>query len=56
MLKKEKLVQVVNPKINTRPRIYYFSGTLPLDWPTEPTLPGNVHMPGKFWKSLTNEI
>jgi len=51
MMKKEKLVQVIHPMINTRPSIYYFAGTLPLDWPKEPTLPGNVHMPLTYWKT-----
>lgn len=52
LFKKEKLVQVINPKINTRPRIYYYPGTQPLDWPTEPTLPGNIHMREEFWKTF----
>ena len=52
LMKKEKLVQVVNPRVNTEPLIYYYKGTLPLDWPREPTLPGNIHMSRKFWKKL----
>lgn len=52
LFKKEKLVQVINPKINTQPRIYYYPGTQPLDWPTEPTLPGNIHMREEFWKRI----
>ena len=51
LMKREKLVQVVNPVVNTRPAIYYFAGTRPLDWPVEPTLPGNVHMSRTFWKT-----
>ncbi len=50
IIKNEKLVQVINPRINTRPHIFYFEHTLPLDWPVEPTLPGGIHMPGSFWK------
>jgi tetrathionate reductase subunit B len=50
LIKKEQLVQVINPLINTKPSIYYYDGTLPLDWPTEPTLPGDVHMSPDFWK------
>jgi hypothetical protein len=51
-MKKEKLVQVINPLINTKPSIYYYNGTLPLDWPVQPTLPGNVHMSPAFWKKV----
>ncbi|MDF1591974.1 MAG: 4Fe-4S dicluster domain-containing protein [Desulfobacterales bacterium] len=51
LVKHKKLVQVINPKIDTQPGILYFSGTLPLDWPVEPTLPGGIHMPEKFWKT-----
>jgi len=50
LVKNEKLVQVINPLINTKPLVYYAKGTLPLDWPTEPTLPGGIHMSPKFWK------
>jgi Fe-S-cluster-containing dehydrogenase component len=50
LMKKGRLVQVRNPLIDTRPRIYYLAGTLQLDWPREPTLPGNVHLPASFWK------
>lgn len=50
LMKKEKLVQIINPLINTKPSIFYFEGALQLDWPVEPTLPGNVHMPPKFWR------
>jgi tetrathionate reductase subunit B len=51
IMKREKLVQVVNPMVNTQPAIYYLAGALPLDWPAEPTLPGNVHMNSAFWKT-----
>jgi len=51
LMKKEKLVRVINPMVNTKPNIYYFAGTNPMDWPREPTLPGNVHMPPGFWKT-----
>lgn len=50
LMNREKLVQVINPLINTNPNIYYLEGTSLLDWPVEPTLPGNVHMPPSFWK------
>ncbi len=50
LVKSGKLVQVVNPVVNTRPNIYYLAGTRLLDWPREPTLPGNVHMALSFWK------
>ncbi|UCG14427.1 MAG: 4Fe-4S dicluster domain-containing protein [Deltaproteobacteria bacterium] len=50
LLKKENLVQVVNPVVNTKPSIYYVKGTRPVDWPVLPTLPGGVHMPTEFWK------
>ena len=50
LVKNEKLVQLINPVINTKPSIYYFRGTLPLDWPVLPTLPGGVHMSPEFWK------
>ncbi|OEU45383.1 MAG: hypothetical protein BBJ60_11695 [Desulfobacterales bacterium S7086C20] len=50
LMNKEKLVQVINPLINTNPSIYYLEGTSLLEWPVEPTLPGNVHMPPSFWK------
>ena len=51
MLKKEKLVQIAAPQINTRPNIYYFEGTQLLDWAVTPMLPGNINMPKEFWKS-----
>ncbi|MDM8541464.1 4Fe-4S dicluster domain-containing protein [Desulfococcaceae bacterium HSG9] len=49
LLKSEKLVQIVNPMVNTKPMIFYVKGTLPADWTVQPTLPGNVHMPLEFW-------
>jgi len=52
LLKKEKLVQVVNPRVDTKPQIYYSQGTLPLDWPREPTLPGGEHMAPEYWKKF----
>ena len=52
LLKKEKLVQVINPRVNTKPQIYYSQGTLPLDWPREPTLPGGEHMAPGYWKKF----
>ena len=49
LFKQENLVQVKNVKIDTQPNIYYLAGTRPLNWPHEPTLPGDVHMPPAFW-------
>ncbi len=51
ILKRERLVRVINPLINTQPSIYYIKGTSLLDWPKAPTLPGGVHMSPDFWKS-----
>ena len=51
ILKEEKLVRVSAPHVDTRPNIYYRHGTRMLDWAVTPTLPGNVHMPAKFWKT-----
>lgn len=50
LLKRGGLVRVINPKVDTKPNIYYMEGTMPLTWPAEPTLPGNVHMPLGFWR------
>jgi tetrathionate reductase subunit B len=50
LLKQGGLVRVINPKVDTKPNIYYMEGTMPLTWPAEPTLPGNVHMPLGFWR------
>ena len=50
LMESSSVVQLIHPKINTMPRIYYMEGTSLLDWPKEPTLPGNVHMPPDFWK------
>jgi len=50
LLKRGGLVRVVNLKVDTKPNIYYMEGTMPLTWPAEPTLPGNVHMPLGFWR------
>jgi Fe-S-cluster-containing dehydrogenase component len=52
LMKKGGLVQVANQIVNTRPRIYYLAGVVQLDWPREPTLPGNVHLPVTFWKKI----
>jgi len=51
LLQQTQLVRLINPLINTQPRIYYTAGTQPMDWPREPTLPGQVHMPAGFWKT-----
>jgi len=51
LTRSEKLVQVINPRVNTKPRIYYLSGTPLLAWTVEPTMPGKVHMPPRFWKN-----
>jgi len=50
LLKQGGLVRVINPRVDTKPNIYYMEGTMPLTWPVEPTLPGNVHMPLAFWR------
>jgi tetrathionate reductase subunit B len=50
LMKKEELVQVTHPLIDTKPNIHYVQGTVPLDWTIMPTLPGGVHMPPSFWK------
>ena len=51
LVKTGKTVRVIHPRINTKPNIYYQDGSRPVDWPVEPTLPGNIHMPASFWKS-----
>jgi hypothetical protein len=51
MFKKEKLIRIAAPHINTEPNIYYFEGTRLLDWAVTPKLPGNINMPRNFWKS-----
>lgn len=48
---KEKLVQVVNPLVNTDPNIFYLQGTSLRDWPVMPTLPGGEHVAPGFWKT-----
>jgi len=52
MVKRAKLVKITAPHINTRPNIYYYKGTRLLDWAVTPMLPGNVHMPREFWKTM----
>jgi Fe-S-cluster-containing dehydrogenase component len=49
-VKKEKLVRVTAPHVDTQPNIYYHEGTRLLDWAMTPTLPGNVHMEREFWE------
>ena len=39
LLKQGSLVRVVNTKVDTKPNIYYFDNTAPLDWPEDPELP-----------------
>ncbi|MBW1801276.1 MAG: hypothetical protein JRJ85_11175, partial [Deltaproteobacteria bacterium] len=39
LLKGGGLVRVINTKVDTRPNIYYFNNTGPLNWPTDPELP-----------------
>ena len=51
MVKKERLLRITAPHINTRPNIYYFEGTRLLNWAVAPMLPGNVNMPREFWKT-----
>ncbi|MBW2031667.1 MAG: 4Fe-4S dicluster domain-containing protein, partial [Deltaproteobacteria bacterium] len=50
MLKDKEVVRLINPKVDTIPNIYYLEGTRPLDWPKEPELPGDIHMPPAFWR------
>jgi Fe-S-cluster-containing dehydrogenase component len=45
------LVQLFNPKVDTKPNIYFVKGTEPLTWPREPTLPGDIHMPLVYWRT-----
>ncbi|MBW1941776.1 MAG: 4Fe-4S dicluster domain-containing protein [Deltaproteobacteria bacterium] len=52
LLKQGGLVRVINAKVDTQPTIYYKEGTVPLTWPAEPTLPGNVRMSPSFWKKI----
>lgn len=56
MVKKDKLVRVNAPHVNTRPNIYYREGTQLLDWAVTPTLPGNVHMAREFWERSKSPI
>ena len=51
LAKKEKLVQIISPLVNTQPNIFYFNNVTRLDWPTQPTPPGGAHMPPGFWKT-----
>lgn len=39
LLKKGGLVRVINAQVDTKPNIYYFDNTIPLDWPENPKLP-----------------
>ena len=50
-LKQGGLVRVINPKVDTKPNIFYVQGTKPLAWPKEPTLPGDMHMPLEYWRT-----
>lgn len=47
----EKLVQIINPLVNTSPNIFYLQKTGLRDWPVVPTLPGGEHMAPNFWKT-----
>ena len=51
LVRKEILVRIIAPHINTQPNIYYHDGTNLVDWAKEPVMPGNVHMPREFWKA-----
>ena len=51
LIKSEKVVRIINPRINTQPNIFYLAGTQPLGWPHEPKMPGNIYMPENFWKT-----
>lgn len=50
LLKARKHIQIINPLVNTKPNIFYTEQTALLNWPEEPTLPGNIHMSPAFWK------
>ena len=39
LLNRGGLVRVINPKFDTKPNIYYFDNTTPLNWPVEPEFP-----------------
>lgn len=54
-IEKNKVVQVVNSVVNTKPNLYYLAGVEPLDWPKEPTLPGGKKMSLAFWQSGARE-
>ncbi|MBW2706093.1 MAG: hypothetical protein JRD84_07270 [Deltaproteobacteria bacterium] len=32
-------MRITNSKVDTKPNIYYFDNTTPLNWPVEPELP-----------------
>lgn len=51
MVKEGNLLRLVDPKVDTKPNIFYLKGTVLLTWPKEPTLPGEVRMPLSFWRT-----
>ncbi len=48
LMKRNKVVQVVNRQTDTRPNIYYISGTAPKDWPVKAELPAPI----QIWKLI----
>jgi tetrathionate reductase subunit B len=52
LLKNKKTVRVVNQKVDTKPNIFYVSGTKPLNWPVEPKDP----VPIQLWKDIAGPI
>jgi Fe-S-cluster-containing dehydrogenase component len=52
LVSRGNVVTVPSPHIQTKPQIYYLTGTTILDWAKAPTLPGGVHMPPEFWEQI----
>jgi len=50
LVKAGDVVTVASPQVDTKPQIYYLTGTTILDWAHSPYLPGGVHMPPQFWR------
>ena len=52
LLKSNKTVKVINKRMDTKPNIYYISGTTPVDWPVEPEAPTYF----RFWWKIADPI
>jgi Fe-S-cluster-containing dehydrogenase component len=50
LVKSGEVITVAAPQVDTKPQIYYLTGTTILDWAHAPSLPGGVHMPPEFWR------